>query len=81
MLPFNDLLNKLDRRWQQLVAELRCHPTREDIQQYLTLHLDELRTLTGLQDQEIRTWFAGTYSRFYRGYPRHCARAREVLSK
>ena len=73
--------NKLDQRWQQLVKELRRHPTREDIQQYLTLHLDELKNLTGLPEQEIRVWFAGTYSRFYRGYRRHCARAREILSK
>ncbi len=73
--------NALDRQWQELVKELRRHPTREDIQQYLTLHLEELRTLTGLPEQEIRVWFVGTCSRYYRGYPRHCARAREVLSK
>ena len=71
----------LDRRWQELVKELRRHPTREDIQQYLTLHLDELKDLTGLPEQEIRVMLAGTYSRFYRGYARHCARAREVLSR
>ena len=72
---------QLDQRWQQLVKELRHHPTREDIQQYLTIHLNELKILTGLPEQEIRVWFAGTYSSFYRAYRGHCARAREILSK
>ena len=73
--------NMLDRRWQELVKELRRHPTREDIRQYLALHLDELRNLTGLPENEIRVWLAGTNSKYYRGYGRHCARVREVLSR
>jgi hypothetical protein len=71
---------EVDRRWQLLVRELQRHPTEQDVQEYLALHLEDIKKSTQLPEHQIRVAFAATYSPFYPGYRRFSERVKRILS-